>query len=50
MKNLFRIYDSELAWFASYLTNREQVCCVNGYMSTRKERISGVPQGSILGP
>ncbi|CAB4023353.1 Hypothetical predicted protein, partial [Paramuricea clavata] len=39
-----------LAWFQSYLSNRQQQCQVNGYLSNKGEIICGVPQGSILGP
>ena len=40
----------ELAWFKSYLSNRQQQCQVNGCLSNKGEIICGVPQGSILGP
>ena len=40
----------ELRWFQSYLTNRTQVCVVDGHTSSAMEIICGVPQGSILGP
>ena len=40
----------EHTWFQSYLANRQQQCHVNGSLSTKKEIICGVPQGSILGP
>jgi retron-type reverse transcriptase len=33
LKNQFGIHDIELKWFESYLTNREQVCFVNGHTS-----------------
>ena len=48
MNNQFGIRNNELNWFASYLTDREQVCCVNDYVSSRRKK-SGGPQGSILG-
>ena len=50
MKNLFGIQDSERIWFASYLSNREQACYLNGHMSSRKKIIIRVLQCSILGP
>ena len=36
--------DNELNWFTSYLTDREQVCCVKDHISSRKSMRSGVPQ------
>ena len=36
MKNQFGIHDNELNWFTSSLTDREQVCCVNDHISSRK--------------
>ena len=50
MQNQFGIHDNELNWFTSYLTDREQVSCVNNHISSRKSIRNGVPQGSILGP
>ena len=38
------------AWFQSYLSNRTQVCQVNGKLSPPRNIITGIPQGSILGP
>ena len=40
----------EFKWFQSYLTDRYQQCQINGFLSKKEKIISGVPQGSILGP
>ena len=39
-----------LQWIHSYLSNRSQVVAVGGELSTIKNVLSGVPQGSVLGP
>jgi hypothetical protein len=50
MKVQFGITNVELDWFSSYLTNREQVCLVNGITSIPQKIVCGVPQGSIMVP
>ena len=39
-----------LKWVKSYLTNRKQRTKFNNFISTEEEVLSGVPQGSIIGP
>ena len=44
------ISSSSIAWFTSYLSNRRQVLHINSELSDPLPVVSGMPQGSILGP
>ena len=46
----YGIRGNALAWYRSYLTDREQFVTYNGAVSSIKSVSCGVPQGSILGP
>ena len=50
MLSLYGVKGTANAWFQSYLSNRTQVCQVNGKLSLPRNIITGIPQGSILGP
>ena len=46
----YKVKDINLAWFSDYLSNRNQVVCVDGTCSDPQPVLTGVPQGSILSP
>jgi hypothetical protein len=46
----YRVSDTALSWFTSYLTDRFQFVALDGNLSERLVVKQGVPQGSILGP
>lgn len=46
----FGICGNLLEWFRSYLSNRSQCVVLNGFCSKSFSILSGVPQGSHLGP
>ena len=48
--NKFGIRGNILSWITDYLHNRSQRVRVNGAISTSIDVLSGVPQGSVLGP
>ena len=49
-KLTYEITGNTQNWIKSFLSNREQRVSVNGALSDNTDVISGVPQGSVLGP
>ena len=45
----YKISDTTLKWFSSYLLGKKQKVSINKILSTNEAVINGVPQGSILG-
>ena len=49
LKN-YKISDTTLKWFSSYLIGRKEKVSINNILSNNEIVINGFPQGSILGP
>lgn len=47
---MFRIHGNLLKWIDIFLPDREQHIVLNGHKSHPIPFISGVPQGSVVGP
>jgi len=45
-----QLHESAVVWFRSYLNSRKQDVYVSGAYSDSGDVVSGVPQGSVLGP
>ena len=50
LANLFGISGSAHQWMQSYFSDRAQAVAIDGATSNDQSLISGVPQGSVLGP
>ena len=46
----YHLSSDSIAWINSYLSNRTQKVCVSAKLSDPADIVSGVPQGSVLGP
>ena len=48
--NYYGVQDSTLRWIESFLSQRKQSVLLDGTKSTEADVLSGVPQGTVLGP
>ena len=48
--DFYGVRDSTKLWIQSFLSNRTQMVSVEGCSSSKVEVLSGVPQGTVLGP
>ena len=46
----YGLHESAVVWFKSYLNSRKQDVYVSGAFSDSGDVVSGVPQGSVIGP
>ena len=44
------IYNDLVEWIRNFLSNRQQQVCLNNSISSPLQILSGVPQGSVIGP
>ena len=50
LSNRLNITDTDLMWVRSYLSDRKNRVCITGESSATTKMISGMPQGSVVGP